>query len=103
MQTRVIGRRVSVFGGAGLIVIAFLCLVWEFALSGNQILGIVSLIVVLALLVITLLVSGGPKWNVGDNRQDDYKDYHQRKAEEELKAEEFNQNEGSNSNTNSDN
>jgi len=78
-------KKFTIFFGTGLIVVAFLCLVWELALEGTAadlVLPIVSLIVVIGLIV-GMLAVGGKRWDQGDNQNVGYKNYHQRKAEEE--------------------
>ena len=54
------------------------------ALPKNLVLPIL-LVVVSVLLVLGILFTGGKKWDTGDNQKMGYKNYYQRKAEEEKK------------------
>ena len=61
---------------------AALCLIFALALPENLILPII-LVVLAAMLVLGVLITGGKKWDEGDNHKAGYKNYYQRKAEEE--------------------
>ncbi len=66
------------------------CLIGALALPGKLILPIICLTAAASLLIGSLVL-GGKKWDEGDNQKPGYKNYHQRKAEEEArKAEEEN-------------
>lgn len=68
--------------GAGLIIIAFVSLIGALSIPGNYVLPIIACILTGALLISTVAV-GGRKWDQGDNQNEGYKDYYQRKKEEE--------------------
>ena len=67
-----------------LLIVAVLCLVSALALPENLVLPII-LVVAAAVLVLSILFTGGKKWDEGDNHKVGYKNYYQRKAEEEKK------------------
>jgi len=79
-----VGKKFRIMFGAGLLVIAFLCLVGEFALDDELIMPIILLILA-AGLFFGMLAVGGRKWDQGDNQNVGYKNYRQRKAEEEKR------------------
>ncbi len=54
------------------------------ALDGNLVLPIICLAVAAALLIGSVAL-GGKKWDEGDNQKPGYKNYYERKAEEEAK------------------
>ncbi len=59
-------------------------LIGALALPSKLILPILCLAVAASLLIGSLVL-GGKKWDEGDNQKPDYKNYYQRKAEEEAK------------------
>ena len=65
-----------------LLVVALVCLVFALALPKNWILPLI-LILIGVMLVVSILITGGKKWDEGDNHKVGYKNYYQRKAEEE--------------------
>ncbi len=65
-----------------LLVVALVCLVFALALPKNWILPLI-LILIGVMLVLSILITGGKKWDEGDNHKVGYKNYYQRKAEEE--------------------
>ena len=67
---------------AGLLAVAALCLIFALALPKNLILPVI-LVVLAAVLVLSVFITGGKKWDEGDNHKAGYKNYYQRKAEEE--------------------
>ena len=75
-------KKMQIFLSAGLLVVAALCLVFALALPENLWLPIV-LVVLAVMLVLSVLITGGKKWDEGDNHKVGYKNYYQRKAEEE--------------------
>jgi hypothetical protein len=81
-------KKFYIYFGAGLIIVAVMVIINIYALDGNITLPIIGLIIAVALLL-GIIVTGGKKWDQGDNKNVGYKNYHQRKAEEEkLKAKE---------------
>ena len=72
----------KLFFSAALLVVALVCLIFALALPENWILPLI-LILVGVMLVLGVLITGGKKWDTGDNQKVGYKNYYQRKAEEE--------------------
>ncbi len=75
-------KKLQLLLSAILLIVAALCLVSALALPDNLVLPII-LVVAAALLVLSILFTGGKKWDEGDNHKVGYKNYYQRKAEEE--------------------
>lgn len=75
-------KKMKIWFGIALIVCAFLCLVSELAIQGSIVIPIIAIIIAGGLLI-TILATGGAKWDEGDNHKAGYKNYHERKAEEE--------------------
>lgn len=65
-----------------MLAVALVCLVSALALPQNWILPLI-LILVGVMLVLGILITGGKKWDEGDNHKAGYKNYYQRKEEEE--------------------
>ncbi len=78
----VIARRMTIIAGAVILVLALICLTSAIALPKNIIAPIIAIILTAAIFV-GILVTGGKKWDTADNQKIGYKNYHQRKAEEE--------------------
>ncbi len=68
--------------GGIFLVLAVLCLVSALALPKNWILPMILVIAALVALF-CVLATGGKNWDEGDNQKMGYKNYYQRKAEEE--------------------
>ena len=81
----VIARRMTIIGAAVFLVGAFVCLTFSIAMPDQIVVPIIAIIVAAALLI-GIVVTGGRKWDAGDNQSVGYKNYHQRKAEEEKAA-----------------
>lgn len=75
-------KKISIFIGAGFYLIGLFGLVSAITLPGNIIMPIIAIIVATGLLL-GVVATGGKKWDEGDNHKVGYKNYHQRKAEEE--------------------
>lgn len=75
-------KKLNVALSAVLLAVALVCLVSALALPKNWILPLI-LILVGVMLVLGILITGGKKWDEGDNHKAGYKNYYQRKAEEE--------------------
>ena len=75
-------KKMQIFLSAGLLVVALVCLISALALPKNWVLPLI-LILLGVMLVLSLLITGGKKWDEGDNHKVGYKNYYQRKAEEE--------------------
>ncbi len=80
-------KKLKVFAGTVLLVICAVCVAFALALPENLILPIVA-VVLCAGIVLGVLVTGGKKWDEGDNQKVGYKTYRERKAEEEKKKRE---------------
>lgn len=78
----VISRKLLILLGAGCLVIALLCLTSAIFISKNIIMPIIAIIIAGAVFL-GIVVTGARKWDGGDNQRVGYKNYHQRKAEEE--------------------
>jgi uncharacterized membrane protein YuzA (DUF378 family) len=81
-------KRINVFFGIGLLTLMVLYIVFNFVFDGKEdvartlVLPIVGAALLLAI-ILSLFATGGKKWDQGDNKNVGYKNYHQRKAEEE--------------------
>ncbi len=75
-------KKMQILLSAVLLVVAAVCLISALAIPENLVLPII-LVILAAMLVIGLLITGGKKWDEGDNHKAGYKNYYQRKAEEE--------------------
>lgn len=78
----VISRRLTIIAGAVVLVLALFCLAFTIALPKNLVMPIVAIILTAGVFV-GILVTGGKKWDTADNQKVGYKNYRQRKAEEE--------------------
>ena len=74
-------KKLKIWFGVALLVCAALCLVSAVAIPKSLVLPIISIVVAVGL-VITILATGGSKWDEGDNHKIGYKNYHQRKEEQ---------------------
>ncbi|MDR1697981.1 MAG: hypothetical protein LBR37_03670 [Erysipelotrichaceae bacterium] len=80
-------RKIRAFIGGALLLLGILYIImfftplvdYDWAKIFWPVLGVVLVLV----LMICLFVSGGKKWDAGDNQKAGYKNYHQRKAEAE--------------------
>ena len=75
-------KKLNVALSAVLLAVALVCLVSALALPQNWILPLI-LILVGVMLVLGILITGGKKWDEGDNHKAGKKNYYQRKEEEE--------------------
>lgn len=75
-------KKFDVLLGAGFLVIALFMVVNIFAIDDAVVLPIIAIIVAAAM-ILCMLAVGGKKWDQGDNQNAGYKNYRQRKAEEE--------------------
>lgn len=80
-------KKLKIWFGAGLLICAILCLVSAITIPKSLILPIISIVITVAFLI-TVLATGGKKWDEGDNHKAGYKNYYERKAEEEKKEKE---------------
>jgi len=77
-------KKLWVFVGSGLALLAILVLIKIFAWPEDMILPIIAIVLASALILV-LFATGGKRWDQGDNQNAGYKNYRQRKAEEEKK------------------
>ena len=75
-------KKMQIFLSAGLLVVALVCLISALALPDNWVLPLI-LILLGVMIVLSVLITGGKKWDEGDNHKVGYKNYYQRKTEEE--------------------
>ena len=83
-------KKLKIYIGAGMFVISLFMLVNIFAIKNDLIVPIICAIVAVAGLL-SILAVGGKKWDQGDNHNVGYKNYYERKAEEEKAEREKNQ------------
>lgn len=79
-------KKLKIWFGVALIVCAFGCLISAITIPESIIWPIIAIIVALGL-VITIFAVRGERWDEGDNHKTGYKNYHERKAEEEKQNE----------------
>lgn len=77
-------KKLKIWFGVGLLVGALLCLVSAIAIPDSLVIPIIAVIVAVGF-IITILATGGKKWDEGDNHKVGYKNYFERKKEEEKK------------------
>ena len=75
-------KKMQILLSAGLLVVALVCLIFALALPEDWILPLIFILLGV-MLVLSVLITGGKKWDEGDNHKVGYKNYYQRKAEEE--------------------
>lgn len=80
-------KKLKIWFGIALIVCAILCLVSAIAIPDSLVLPIIAIVITVGL-VITIIATAGVKWDEGDNHKSGYKNYHERKAEEEKQNQE---------------
>lgn len=78
----VISRKFTILLGAVCLIFAFICLTSAIVIPENIVMPIIAIIIAAAVFL-GLLVTGARKWDGADNQRVGYKNYHQRKAEEE--------------------
>jgi len=81
-KNSVVYKKMNIWLGLGLLIVTLLCIASAIALPENLIVPIIAVIVA-AGFVLGILATGGKKWDTADNQKVGYKNYHQRKAEEE--------------------
>lgn len=78
----VVLRRTSILFGALFCVVAVFSLVWAIEFPHDWVVPLVAIIITAALFV-SVLVTGGRKWDAGDNQKVGYKTYRERVAEQQ--------------------
>ena len=81
-KDNVVFKKANIWLGIGLLVVTLLSIASAIALPENWILPIIC-IMVAGGVVLGIIGTGGKKWDTADNQKVGYKNYHQRKAEEE--------------------
>ncbi|HIX09579.1 MAG TPA: hypothetical protein H9683_05280 [Firmicutes bacterium] len=77
-------KKLWIFFGAVFLVVAVITLACEIAMPGEIVMPIIAVVLAVALLIGFIAV-GGKKWDTGDNQKAGYKNYYERKAEEEAR------------------
>ena len=86
-KDNVLYKKLNIWLGIGLLVVTLFSIASAIALPDNWIVPIVCVLVA-AGIVLGIIGTGGKKWDTADNQKVGYKNYHQRKAEEEKKDKE---------------
>lgn len=81
-KDNVIYKKANIWLGIGLLVVTLFSIASAIALPENWIIPIICILVALGV-VLGIIGTGGKKWDTADNQKAGYKNYHQRKAEEE--------------------
>lgn len=81
-KDNVIFKKANIWLGMGLLVVTLFSIASAIALPDNWIAPIICIMAALAI-VLGIIGTGGKKWDTADNQKAGYKNYHQRKAEEE--------------------
>lgn len=82
-------KKMWIFFGSLFLVVAVITLACEIAMPAEIIAPIIAIVLAVGLLIGFVAV-GGKKWDEGDNQKVGYKNYYQRKAEEEARKKEEN-------------
>ncbi|MCQ2381726.1 MAG: hypothetical protein MJ054_00275 [Clostridia bacterium] len=77
----VIAGRLTIIAGAVVLVLALICLTSAITIKESLIAPIIAIIITVAIFI-GILVTGGRKWDAGDNQSVGYKNYYQRKKSE---------------------
>lgn len=80
-------KKLKIWFGVALLVCAVLCLVSAITIPENLVIPIIAVIVAVGFMI-TILATAGKKWDEGDNHKVGYKNYFERKKEEEKQNEE---------------
>lgn len=75
-------KKISICFSVVFLVVAVVCIAFAIAMPENFILPIIAVIVTAGVLI-GVLVVGGKKWDQGDNKNANYKNYYERKKDEE--------------------
>ena len=81
-KDNVIFKKANIWLGMGLLVVTLLSIASAIAIPDNWIAPIICVMAALAI-VLGIIGTGGKKWDTADNQKAGYKNYHQRKTEEE--------------------
>ena len=80
-------KKLKIWFGVALLVCAVLCLVSAITIPENLVIPIIAVIVAVGFMI-TILATAGKKWDEGDNHKVGYKNYFERKKEEDKQNEE---------------
>lgn len=83
-KDNVLYKKANIWLGIGLLVITLFSITTAIAIPNNWIAPIICILVGIGI-VLGIIGTGGKKWDTADNQKVGYKNYHQRKAEEEKK------------------
>jgi len=83
-KDNVVFKKANIWLGIGLLVVTLFSIASAIALPKNWIIPIICVLVAVGI-VLGILGTGGKNWDTADNQKVGYKNYHQRKAEEEKK------------------
>lgn len=75
-------KKANIWLGIGLLILTVFCLVWGFVMPLNFVGPIICIIVAFGF-IFGILATNGQKWDIGDNQQEDYQNYFQRKQQED--------------------
>ena len=78
----VISRKFLILLGTAFLIGSFLCLTSAIVIPNNLVMPIIA-VALAGAIFLGIIVTGARKWDGGDNQRVGYKNYHQRKAEEE--------------------
>lgn len=78
----VIYKKSNIWLGIGLLLVTLFSIASAIAIPNNWIIPIVCIAIGLGI-VLGIVATGGKSWNVGDNEKVGYKNYYERKAEQE--------------------
>lgn len=81
-KDNVLFKKFNIYLGLALMVVTLLSIASAIALPENLIIPIICVVAGLGL-VLGIIATGGKKWDTADNQKVGYKNYHERKAEEE--------------------
>ena len=81
----VISRKLLILLGTACLIFAFICLTSAIVIPENIVMPIIA-IAAAGAIFLGILVTGARKWDGADNQRVGYKNYYQRKAEEEKTA-----------------
>lgn len=81
-KDNVVYKKANIWLGIGLLIVTLFSIASAIALPENWIIPIICILVA-AGFVIGIVATGGKSWDTADNQKVGYKNYHQRKKEEE--------------------
>ena len=76
-------KKLRVYLGVGLLAVSVFCAISALMMPANHIVWPIVAIAVALALVLGYAITGGKRWDEGDNQKEGYKNYYERKAEAE--------------------